>query len=292
MTGDLAGSIPANVGGGHDDAGALLHTGRNPLERIQHALHRYPVISPALVLAISCVVFAILSDGRFQRPATIGIMLQQTAVMAALAIGQTLIVLTAGVDLAVGTSMLLVHLVVAKLVADQGVPALLALLAGAAVGMLHRRGPRRARHAAPITTVHRHARHVLRVPVDRTRLQQGRDDVEGGARRSELAVALDRQGDHDLGRPDHDGRRAHARDVRRVRLHPLEYGVGPARVRDRRRSGGRPARRHQRQSCADERVHRRRVGLRPRRRGCSSDGRCRPAATRRPTSTSRRSPRS
>ena len=136
MTGDFAGTIPAHVNGGGDDAGALLQDGRTLLAKVQHALHRYPVISPALVLAISCVVFAILSDGRFQRPATIGIMLQQTAVMAALAIGQTLIVLTAGVDLAVGTSMLLVHLVVAKLFADQGVPALLALLAGAAVGMM------------------------------------------------------------------------------------------------------------------------------------------------------------
>ena len=44
-------------------------------------------------------------------------MLQATAVMATLAIGQTLIMLTAGVDLAVGTAMLLSHLIVAKLVA-------------------------------------------------------------------------------------------------------------------------------------------------------------------------------
>jgi fructose transport system permease protein len=34
--------------------------------------------------------------------------------LATLAIGQTLIILTAGVDLAVGTAMLLTHLVVAK----------------------------------------------------------------------------------------------------------------------------------------------------------------------------------
>jgi fructose transport system permease protein len=45
-------------------------------------------------------------------------------------------VLTAGVDLAVGTGMLLTHLVVAKLVAERGVNPALALLAGAAVGML------------------------------------------------------------------------------------------------------------------------------------------------------------
>lgn len=118
-----------------DVAGAFTKRD-GPLARIQHALHRYPTLSPAAVLLLASVVFAILGKGRFQRPETIGIILQQTAVLAALAIGQTLIVLTAGVDLAVGTGMLLTHLVVAKLVAERGVNPGLALLAGGVVGML------------------------------------------------------------------------------------------------------------------------------------------------------------
>ena len=52
-----------------------------------------------------------------------------------MAIGQTLIILTAGVDLAVGTAMLLTHLVIAKAAVDHGVPAFLALLIGAVVGI-------------------------------------------------------------------------------------------------------------------------------------------------------------
>jgi fructose transport system permease protein len=56
-------------------------------------------------------------------------------VLATLAVGQTLIILTAGVDLAVGTAMLLTHLIVAKTFIDQGVPAPVALLIGVAVGM-------------------------------------------------------------------------------------------------------------------------------------------------------------
>ena len=106
------------------------------LDRIQHTLHRYPVISPAVVLLISGIVFAIFGEGRFQRPDTLGIILQQTAVLATLAIGQTLIILTAGIDLAVGTGMLLTHLIVAKVAADNGVPAIPALLLGALVGVL------------------------------------------------------------------------------------------------------------------------------------------------------------
>ncbi len=118
------------------DAAVLLRRSTGPLDQIQHALHRYPVISPTFVLLASCVVFTLFGEGRFQRPETIGIILQQTAVLATLAIGQTLIILTAGVDLAVGTAMLFTHLVVAKIAVDHGVPGILALLIGATVGML------------------------------------------------------------------------------------------------------------------------------------------------------------
>jgi fructose transport system permease protein len=117
------------------DPATLMRGSRGPLDQIQHVLHRYPVISPTFVLLASCIVFTMLGDGRFQRPETIGIILQQTAVLSTLAIGQTLIILTAGVDLAVGTAMLLTHLVVAKVAVDQGVPGFLALLLGAAVGI-------------------------------------------------------------------------------------------------------------------------------------------------------------
>ncbi len=117
-------------------AAALMRESKTPLDHLQHALHKYPVISPATVLVISFIVFTFLGDGRFHQPSTIGIMLQQTAVLGALAIGQTLIILTAGIDLAVGTAMLLTHLVVAKIAVDQGVPSIPALLIGAAIGML------------------------------------------------------------------------------------------------------------------------------------------------------------
>jgi fructose transport system permease protein len=123
------------------DAASLLRSDAGLVARLQHLLHRYPVVSPAFVLVLSSLVFTALGDGRFQQPATIGIILQQTAVLATLAVGQTLVILTAGVDLAVGTAMLLSHLVVAKMAADQGVPGVLALLIGAvaavAMGMFH-----------------------------------------------------------------------------------------------------------------------------------------------------------
>ncbi len=102
---------------------------------IQRLLHRYPTISPAAVLLVATIVFAFFSDGKLIKAPTLGIILQQTAVLAALAVGQTLIVITAGVDLAVGTGMVLTHLVVAKVFSEWGVPPVIALLIGLVVGL-------------------------------------------------------------------------------------------------------------------------------------------------------------
>ena len=74
---------------------------QSPLQRVQHLLHAHPALSPLMVLIVACIAFTIINP-RFAQPATISIILQQTAVVAALAIGQTLIILTAGIDLAVG----------------------------------------------------------------------------------------------------------------------------------------------------------------------------------------------
>jgi fructose transport system permease protein len=57
-------------------------------------------------------------------------------VVGTLGIAQTLIILTAGIDLSVGAIMVLSSIVMAKLSADQGVPGFLALLLGFGVGTL------------------------------------------------------------------------------------------------------------------------------------------------------------
>jgi fructose transport system permease protein len=65
-----------------------------------------------------------------------GILLQQTAVVATLAVGQTLIILTAGIDLSVGAIMVLSMMVMASLARDGGLPGLLALLIGLVLGLV------------------------------------------------------------------------------------------------------------------------------------------------------------
>ena len=106
-----------------------------PAERIQHLLHRSPALSPLIVLIVAVIVFGIASPN-FMRPQALSLLVQQMAVIGALAVGQTVIILTAGIDLSIGLAMVLVSLVMAKLNADLGVPGFLALLIGIGVAIL------------------------------------------------------------------------------------------------------------------------------------------------------------
>ena len=107
----------------------------SPLQRVQHVLHTYPTISPVLVLIAASAVFSLVNP-RFSDPQSLSLVFQQVAVIAALAVGQTLIILTAGIDLSVGAITILSMMVTAKLSQDGGMPGVPAILLGIAVGTL------------------------------------------------------------------------------------------------------------------------------------------------------------
>ena len=105
-----------------------------PLSRIRNLLHRYPALSPAIVLIIAVTVFGIISP-RFFYVNNLSLITQQVAVVGTLAIAQTLVILTAGIDLSVGAVMVLSSMVVAQTASQNHVPAVLALLLGLVVGL-------------------------------------------------------------------------------------------------------------------------------------------------------------
>ena len=109
----------------------LLATRHTPAQRLQHILHGNPALSPLIVLIVAVIVFGIFADN-FLRPQALSLLVQQMAVVGALAVGQTVIILTAGIDLSIGMAMVLSSLVMVKLNHDQGVPGLIALLIGIA----------------------------------------------------------------------------------------------------------------------------------------------------------------
>jgi fructose transport system permease protein len=105
-----------------------------PLSRLRNILHRYPAISPAVVLVLAIIIFGLINP-RFLYPANLSLITQQVAVVGTLALAQTLIILTAGIDLSVGAAMIFSSMVVAQTASVNGVPGELALIIGLFVGL-------------------------------------------------------------------------------------------------------------------------------------------------------------
>ncbi len=72
------------------------------LGHFQHALHVTPALVPLIVLLVGIAVFGLILGERFFSPGTLTLILQQVQIVGILAAAQTLIILTAGIDLSVG----------------------------------------------------------------------------------------------------------------------------------------------------------------------------------------------
>jgi fructose transport system permease protein len=103
------------------------------LRRLQHVLHGNPALVPLIVLVALILFFGIAAGERFFRASTLTLVLQQVAVVGILAAAQTLVVLTAGIDLAIGVIMVFSFVLMGNLVVSNDMPAAVALLAGFAL---------------------------------------------------------------------------------------------------------------------------------------------------------------
>jgi fructose transport system permease protein len=114
---------------------------RSPLRRLHHFLHANPTVVPFIVLLIGVALFTALVGGRFFHPFNLSLILQQVTIIGILGIAQTLIILTAGIDLSVGAIMVLSSIVMGRLAVVSGVPVEisfpLGLLTGMACGFLN-----------------------------------------------------------------------------------------------------------------------------------------------------------
>jgi len=96
---------------------------------IVELLKGVPILGPVLALLLACVFFATQTD-RFLSGANFSLILQQVMVVGALAIGQTLVILTGGIDLSNGMIMALSSVITTGLVANSGLNPYLAVLVG------------------------------------------------------------------------------------------------------------------------------------------------------------------
>lgn len=103
---------------------------------LRHALHANPALTPFLVLLLVTSMFGVVLGGAFLSPFTISLLLQQVAIVGVVGAAQTLVVLTAGIDLSVGAIMVLTSVVMGQLVFRYDIPAPVAVVCGLAVGMV------------------------------------------------------------------------------------------------------------------------------------------------------------
>ncbi len=147
------------------DAAVFEEEHRSLLGRVQHFLHAYPTMVPFLVLLIGIAAFTIplprlveveipstvegqaptletqlqfvaLAGNRFFQPFNLSLIVQQVTIIAILGIAQTLVILTAGIDLSVGVIMILCSVVMGHTVLMYGLPLWVAFPLGFIVGLL------------------------------------------------------------------------------------------------------------------------------------------------------------
>ena len=85
---------------------------RHPLQRVQHFLHGNPAMVPLIVLVFSIAAFGLIIGVKFFF--ALPLILQQVAISAIVGAAQTLVVLTAGIDLSVGAIMVLSSVVMGQ----------------------------------------------------------------------------------------------------------------------------------------------------------------------------------
>ncbi|MBN9434529.1 MAG: ABC transporter permease [Bosea sp.] len=143
MSDNSAGSTAAERGlkGADETVASFEERDVGLVRRAQAFLHRFPTSIPFIVLLIGIVIFSIAAPGKFLAPFNFSLILQQVTIIAILGVAQTLIILTAGIDLSVGAIMILASVVMGRTAVVYGVPVEIAfplgLLCGLACGLVN-----------------------------------------------------------------------------------------------------------------------------------------------------------
>ena len=116
MSDDASGSATAERGlqGATTSVASFDEERRGPIRQLQGFLHDFPTMIPLIVLLIGVVIFTFAAPGKFLSPLNLSVVLQQVTIVAVLGMAQTLVILTAGIDLSVGLIMILCHVVMGR----------------------------------------------------------------------------------------------------------------------------------------------------------------------------------
>ena len=123
------------LAGGQETVVEFEDTRSGFVGRVQHGLHVNPAMVPLIVLVASIILFGVLIGQRFFSPFAMTLILQQVQIVGIVAAAQSLVILTAGIDLSVGAIMVLSSVVMGQFTFRYGLPVEVAVLCGLAVGM-------------------------------------------------------------------------------------------------------------------------------------------------------------
>ncbi|MDJ0630520.1 MAG: ABC transporter permease [Rhodobacter sp.] len=104
--------------------------------RFQNVLHQNPAIVPLIVLVAAIVIFGLLLGSKFFSPFALTLILQQVQIVGIVAAAQSLVILTAGIDLSVGAIMVLSSVVMGQFTFRYGLPPSVAVVCGLLCGTL------------------------------------------------------------------------------------------------------------------------------------------------------------
>ena len=107
---------------------------KSAMQRFQSLLHRVPSLVPLIVLLVSILGFGVVVGQRFFSAYALTLILQQVMITGIVGVAQTLVILTAGIELSVGAIMVLSSVVMGQCAMSYGLPAPLAVLVGLACG--------------------------------------------------------------------------------------------------------------------------------------------------------------
>lgn len=102
--------------------------------RFHHALHTTPALVPLIVLLAAVVIFGALLGSKFFSPFALTLILQQVQIVGIVAAAQSLVILTAGIDLSVGAIAVISSVVMGQFTFRYGIPVEISILCGLAFG--------------------------------------------------------------------------------------------------------------------------------------------------------------
>ncbi|NNF24076.1 MAG: ABC transporter permease [Rhodobacteraceae bacterium] len=122
------------LSGASTDVASFDEQGKGFVGRFQEMLHATPALVPLIVLVVAIIVFGLALGSKFFSPFALTLILQQVQIVGVLAAAQSLVILTAGIDLSVGAMAVLSSVIMGQFTFRYGLPPTIAVLCGLIIG--------------------------------------------------------------------------------------------------------------------------------------------------------------